>query len=483
QKLLGDKEGLVQSLTVIGAVYVDRKEYQRSLAIFHESVNYSTELANLNGIIVGNINLGEVYLHLNKPDSSLYFYKNALKLSIETQDFPSEGISNNGIGNAYIKLGLYKQALPFNQKANKLSKEIGNKVLEFESAKSLGIIYEKLNNPVKALAYYKSTLALKDSIFNEENARKTHKIGFDYLLEKKQNEIALLKKDKSIQEAKNDWNRLFTFVLIFIIAALSLFAFFINKYRLKEKSAKDLIWKQKVEIEKQAKNLEDLNLIKNKTLSILSHDLRNPVASLTNVVELMDENVLSEEDFNSLRSNFRTQLKSLNILLDNTLNWAKSQMTGEIKPNKSTVFVNDIIKQNIDLFTQSCTTKEIIIKTILHENLSVNVDKNHLDIVVRNILSNAIKFTKPGGQVLVQTRNENNKILIEIKDSGIGMSKEQLNNLFTNGQKQGNYGTAGESGTGIGLILSHDYIQRNAGELIVTSKLGEGTSFIISLPA
>lgn len=483
QKAIGDKEGLVQSLTALGAVHVERQEFQKSRNIFNESLKYATESSNLNGVIVACINLGEVYGHLNKPDSSMEFYKKALKLAIETGDYPSEGISNNGIGNAFIKMGLYKQALPYNQKANMSSKLMGNKLLEFESSKSLGIIHEKLNNSIKALEYYKRTLALKDSIFNEENARKTHQIAFNYLLEKKQNEITLLEKDKSIQEARNDWNRLFTLFLIIIIAALAFFAYNINKFRLKEKSAKDLIWKQKNEIEKQAKNLESLNNIKNKTLSILSHDLRNPVASLTNVVELMDENVLSEEDFKNIRSNFRSQLKSLNLLLDNTLNWAKSQMIGEIMPNKSNVAINEIILQNLALFAQTTTQKEISIIPNLQENLKVNVDKNHIDIVIRNILSNAIKFTKPGGKVWVQSKLENNKIVVEIKDNGIGMSEVQLSNLFSNATKQGNYGTAGETGTGIGLILSNDYITRNSGELIVWSKLGEGTTFCISLPA
>lgn len=482
QKAIGDIEGLVQSLTALGAVCVERNEYQKSIAIFYESLKYASELADLNGIIITNINLGEVYLEINKSDSSLYFYNRALKLALQMGDLPSESVSSNGIGNALIKLGQFNKALPYNLKANQYSVKIGNKLLEFESAKSLGIIYENLNNPIKALYYYKRTLALKDSIYNEENARKTHKIGFDYLLEKKQNEIALLEKDKSIQDAKNERNSLLTFILVFIIVALLVFAFFINKYRLQELNAKKLIMSQKSEIEVQAANLEALHLVKNKTFSILSHDLKNPISSLTSVVELMDEKILSEEDFVNLRVSFRSQLKSLNILLDNTLNWAKSQMTGEIKPNKTMVNIIDLVLQNFELFKQNALQKEITLTQSVDPTLVALVDKNHLDIVIRNIVFNAIKFTKPGGQVSVQTEITPTFLNIKITDNGIGMSKDQINNLFSVAKVKGNFGTGGESGAGIGLLLSHDFIKKNGGELEVFSEENKGTTFVISLP-
>jgi signal transduction histidine kinase len=196
----------------------------------------------------------------------------------------------------------------------------------------------------------------------------------------------------------------------------------------------------------------------------------------------MDEDILSEADFNRLRDSFRSQLKSLNILLDNTLNWAKSQMTGEIKMNKSHVNVHELILQNFELFKQVAFQKEIKLNHTVAENLSCFVDKIHLDIIIRNIISNAIKFTEKQGEILVQTEETTDFLNIDIIDNGIGMTKDQLSKLFSITQEQGNYGTAGESGAGIGLLLSNDFILKNGGKISVSSELKKGTKFTISLP-
>ncbi|MDP3928000.1 MAG: tetratricopeptide repeat-containing sensor histidine kinase [Bacteroidota bacterium] len=482
QMTLGDKEGLIQSIIALGAIWVDKKEYRQGLQYFFEAKTYAKELGNQNSEIVCQINIAEVYNKIRKHDSAMFYFQAALDNSIATGDFPSIAIANSGIGSTYNYLKQYKQGIIYLEKGYSQAKSYGIKQAEFESAKNLAEAYSKINNLAKSVFYYEQTLLLKDSLFSEENARKTHEISFNYLLEKKQNEIALLEKDKSIQEAENDWNKLVTFSLIFIIAALLLIAYVMNQYRLKEVSAKEVILNQKNEIEIQANNLEALNQVKNKTFSILSHDLKNPIASLTNVVELMDEEVLSESDFNLLRSSFRSQLKSLNILLDNTLNWAKSQMIGEVKPNKTTLKIHPLVRQNFELFKQNAQQKNIQLVNQVSEEIEALADKNHLDIVIRNILFNAIKFTKEGGQVLVQTEEDDTALNIQIIDTGVGMTDKQLERLFSKAQVQGNYGTSGETGAGIGLILSNDYIQLNGGKLSVRSELNKGTTFIITLP-
>ena len=482
QKLIGDKEGMVQSLIALGGVLADKKQYLNCLNNFTSSLAYSKQTGNLNGEIVSYLNLGETYNYLNKLDSALHFFEFALKLSKKCGDLPSEAIAHNGIGKVLTSIGNVNLGIASLEKGYTIGKTIGNKQIEFESAKSLAFAYESTKNLTKSLFFFKQTLKLKDSIFNEEIVRKTNQIGFNYMLEKKQNEITILEKDRTLQQVKDDKTRLLSFALIIIIVALVVFLQVLNQYRLKEIAAKDLILKQKLEIEVQAAHLEVLNLVKNKTFSILSHDLKSPIASLTSVVELMDEDILSEADFNRLRNSFRGQLKSLNILLDNTLNWAKSQMTGEIKLNKSRVNVHELILQNFELFKQVAFQKEINLNHTVAENLSCFVDKNHLDIIIRNILSNAIKFTEKQGEILVQTEETTDFLNIDIIDNGIGMTKDQLSKLFSIAQEQGNYGTAGESGTGIGLLLSNDFILKNGGKIIVSSELNKGTKFTISLP-
>ncbi len=482
QLIIGDKEGLIQSLIAIGGVLVDKGQYAKGFRNFTQSLKHAKECGNVNGEIISYINLAEVYSHYLNYDSAMYLYHAALNLAVKSGDLPNEAISNVGLGKSFVLKGSYAKSIPFLEKGFKLAKEIGNRQFEFEATKGLALAYEKIGILPRSLFFYKKSLALKDSIFSEENARKMHEIGFNYMLEKKQNEIILLEKDRSIQQAKSDWNRLLTLALIIIIAVLILFMYYINFYRLEEVKAKELILKQKSEIEIQAAHLEELNLLKNKTFSILSHDLKNPISSLTNVVELMDEEVLSEADFNKLRSSFRSQLKSLNILLDNTLNWAKSQMNGEVKTIKVQVNILQLVIQNFDLFKQFADQKNITLIHDIPQNHNSFIDQNHLDIAIRNIIYNAIKFTHPGGQVMVKSEDANTCINLKIVDTGIGMSSAQISSLFISDTVQGNFGTSGENGAGIGLILSNDFITKNGGKLSVSSEINSGTQFMITLP-
>ncbi|MCF8253173.1 MAG: HAMP domain-containing histidine kinase, partial [Bacteroidia bacterium] len=352
----------------------------------------------------------------------------------------------------------------------------------YEGAMYLADAYEKIGNTEKEIYYLKQSIRYRDSLFSEEARNKTYEIEFNYMLEKKQNEIALLEKDKAIQKVKSNFQVLLTSGLVVVVCILILFIFFINKFRVKEKEAKGFILKQKNEIEEQRLSLEELNLYKDKTFSILSHDLRSPISSLTNVLELMDQELLSEEDFILVRSSFIGQLKAINLLLDNTLHWSKSQMSGEHLPNREKVQLLTIVERNFELFKQNVEQKEINLKTDFADDFTVFVDPNHLDIILRNLIFNAIKFTPNFGNILVKGFLQNNSVIIQVEDTGIGMNKEILDTLFTYKNKQGSFGTNGERGAGIGLILTRDFIERNQGELTLESKENVGTTFTVTFP-
>ncbi|MEN9457600.1 MAG: hypothetical protein RL135_161, partial [Bacteroidota bacterium] len=268
-----------------------------------------------------------------------------------------------------------------------------------------------------------------------------------------------------------------------LIGLLILFIYFINYKRVKEKEIKELITIQKDEIEAQAIHLNELNLFKTKTFSILSHDLRGPISSFSTIFDLLDNNDLNEEEFKMLIDKLRIQLKSINILLDNTLNWSKTQMKGELWPQKEVVKVVDFVDRNFNLFEYNATKKQILLEKEIGNETAVFVDPNHLDIILRNIIFNAIKFTKVGGKVLVKVlKLETNQVEIMVIDNGVGMKPECVKDLFTYKNQYGNYGTGGEPGAGIGLILTKDFIDRNGGELKVESIEGVGTTFAITFP-
>ncbi|OYU97532.1 MAG: hypothetical protein CFE21_04360 [Bacteroidetes bacterium B1(2017)] len=482
QESIGDKEGMIQSSVALGGVCVLRKKYQQALSYFTNALAYSRQINSLDGESVALTNLGETYNLLKKSDLAIDCFNKAIKTCQQYGDLQGIAICELGIGQALVDKNQDKEGIIHLEKGFRIAKEIQNKIHIYEGAKCLADAYAKINNLAKENAFLKVYLSYKDSIFNDETSRKSHQIEFNYLLEKKQNEITLLEKDKSIQQAKHNFQQLLLIGLASVILLLVLFLFFINRFRLKETHAKKLILKQKQELEAQAIDLKELNIYKDKTFSILSHDLKNPVSNLTNFVELLDQEVLTESDFAMARVTFRKQLKSINLLLDNTLSWAKTQMAGELKPVKEHTLIALLVQRNFDLFKQQAEDKSIQLSKDVPETVSAWVDPNHLDCILRNILFNAIKFTPNNGQVHVISFVKESMVYVQIKDTGLGMNKEDLANLFTYKMKQGNYGTNGERGAGIGLILCKDFVDRNNGTIEVKSELNVGTTFTVGFP-
>jgi signal transduction histidine kinase len=483
QLILGDYDGIMQSSIALGGVCFQKREFRKAINYF----NFAKEKAkNQNNLIFGYstalVNLGEVYNEINLPDSAMLFYNEALRIIEPNEEIRGIAFCEIGIGRSLLLKNKVKEAIVRLKKGYDIALSHHSKLHILKGAKYLAEAHEKERNFKQSNEYLHKYILYNDSIFNEESEQRSHKLEFNYILEKKQNEIALLEKDKAIQKARNDFQRLLLIGLFLTIILLVVFIYYVNRYRVKEVKAKELIVQQKLEIEKQAQNLESLNGFKNKTFSILSHDLRSPISSLTHVLDLIDQDIMSEEDFIELKQNFRAQLKSINILLDNTLNWAKSQMDGELNPVKSNVNIDLLVERNFDLSQQNISDKSIQIKKEIDSDLTAWVDTNHLDIILRNIIFNAIKFTNKNGQVTVKVRKENDRTIIQIIDTGKGMNKDVLDNLFTYNIQPSSYGTIGERGAGIGLILTKDCIDRNNGTISVQSQINIGTTFTISFP-
>jgi signal transduction histidine kinase len=241
-------------------------------------------------------------------------------------------------------------------------------------------------------------------------------------------------------------------------------------------------FRNKNELDIEIKKVDELNKVKNKLFSIISHDLRGPIVSLKGILGLYQKGAVSEEEFKQLTHNLESDLNSSSNLLDNLLAWSKSQLQGlEIK--KSPINLNEELFTLGKLFGSQLKSKGIALDISITENQSIIADKETILIVFRNIISNAIKFTPLGGNITITSNKRNNKIIdIDIKDSGVGIPPEKLNQLFQI-NKDNLIGTSSASGAGIGLLLVKEFVELNNGEVSVESSISDGTSFIVSLPA
>src|SRR5450432_2664515 len=240
------------------------------------------------------------------------------------------------------------------------------------------------------------------------------------------------------------------------------------------------IEKQKAEIEQKAIELSELNSLKNKLFSVISHDLKTPMYALRNLFRSMQQMDVSGREIKAMIPDVVTDLNYTTGLMENLLHWVKSQMnSSSFSPGE--LNMDDIINEAINVHQLQATTKKIFIIREMDESLSVFADRDMVTLVLRNLLSNAIKFTPEKGKIIIRVNNETPFCRVSVIDNGIGMDQEGLARIQDNSYYSTN-GTAKESGTGLGLMLCRDFLSKNGGTLMIESEPGHGSVFSFTLP-
>ena len=236
-------------------------------------------------------------------------------------------------------------------------------------------------------------------------------------------------------------------------------------------------------LKKSEAQLRELNATKDKFFNIVAHDLKNPFTSLLGSTELLFENIhkMDSEQIKKLALILNDSAKSGYAILQNLLDWSRSQ-TGLIKYNPENVNLKNLVDENISNLELFSTNKKIKLKSVIKNDIYIFVDKNMINTIIRNLLSNAVKFTPIGGKVEVSSVIDSKNITIKVKDSGIGISEDNLNKLFRIDIKYTRPGTEKEQGTGLGLKLSKEFVEMQGGKIWVKSKENIGSTFMFSIP-
>ncbi len=229
--------------------------------------------------------------------------------------------------------------------------------------------------------------------------------------------------------------------------------------------------------------LTQMNSVKDKFFSIIAHDLKNPLSVFHGITSFLkfrlDE--LSQEEISDSIDDLYSSAEKLLSLLDNLLDWARSQ-TGRMEFNPELVDLYEITLTIEYLFKENAKKKGLTIKNEITPEFYISADRNMLSTIIRNLVSNSIKFTDSGGFVSVSALKNKNELVIFVADTGIGMEESIKNKLFDLGQKISTKGTRAESGTGIGLVMVKEFIDRHNGTIEVESSIGKGTTFKIVIP-
>ena len=230
----------------------------------------------------------------------------------------------------------------------------------------------------------------------------------------------------------------------------------------------------------QSEQLLGMNKLKDRLFSIIAHDLRGPLINLNDIIKMLNEGMITEEEFKSFVPQLSKNIGYTTGLLENLLFWSKSQLQGEVvKP----VYFNlkEISVNILHLFENTIHEKDILIENNIQLSCKVYADKDMIQLVVRNLISNAVKFSKRGGSIKLTTRTEENYTNLCVTDTGVGISETDQKKFFEQ-ETFTTRGTDNEQGTGLGLLLCKDFIEKNGGSIWVESEIGKGSKFCVRIP-
>ncbi len=230
----------------------------------------------------------------------------------------------------------------------------------------------------------------------------------------------------------------------------------------------------------QASKLEELNILKDKLLSIIAHDLRSPLTNIKQMVEMIESGMITEKELKFLIPRLSKNVQYTSELLENLLYWSKSQLKG-LDIQFDTFNIETIIRNNIALAETTAANKKISIKADLKIQLIVYADKSMVDLVLRNLMSNAVKFSLEQSEIVVGAKYVEDEVIVYVEDQGVGMTHDVIERLFTN-DNQSTVGTQNEKGAGLGLMICRDFIAKNGGMIWAESEVGKGSTFYFTLP-
>lgn len=389
----------------------------------------------------------------------------------------------NLIGMLQIEQMKYQQALSHLQQALNIGEMRNDKKIIRDSYENLYACYSALKDYEQALKYKDLYVAISDFIYGEENERRMAELQTRFEISEKEREIELLKidnelRDLAIQKQTNFRNFLITGMVLLIIILLLI----VYLYRNNRQNNQQLRHTNKT-IHQQNQELQELNATKDKFFSIISHDLKSPLNSLTAFSGLLinHADALSREEIQMLATDLDKSLKNLLSLLENLLEWSRAQ-TNQMEVEPEALPLRELVQANVDLLQKMADNKKIRIHTNVPLSTTAMAGRNQLNAVLRNLISNAVKFTETGGRVTISAVEWKDMVEVSVQDTGVGISKNVMDKLFRIEHKHSSNGTANEKGTGLGLMLCKEFIEQHGGQLSVDSKEGIGSTFRFTVP-
>ncbi len=472
----------------VGNIYLRQGNLHKANEFFNKSLKMYRELDNKAGEASTLYLLGNISDKQDDAEQALVYYQQSADIAKTLKSQPMQATAELAIAHNYAKLKLYQKAITSYQNAIKLAKQLDMKIELEEAYRGISLAYSSIKQQQKATTFGELSRELKDSLYNDSSLKKLADLQLIYETEKKQQQIELLSKEQQLKEfeltRERDMQKFWRYAMIalgFVIVVLIYFSVQNSRIAKNLRKQKNELEISNREIIAQKEQLNQLNNVKDRFFSIISHDLRNNLTAMKLYFDLISNPDYKPADHKEITKQISGSVENTIDLLENLLVWASAQIKG-VPIHIRQLSLHSLIEQNISLLAGTSHQKNIQTNNLVNENITALGDIDMINLVLRNLISNAIKFTHENGSINISCNSNENIRVVCVKDNGIGISKENLAKLFDAHLHPTTKGTGNEKGTGLGLMLCKDFIERNNGKIWVESEKNKGTSFYFSLP-
>ena len=472
----------------IGEVMLAQDDYNHAIAYLIKANNVAKKQHDKDGLSSVYTDLGLCYAHKKQFEKAIKYLDTSLWIAVKYKIVYNQGYAMSGYATVYNMQKQYAKAYPYALKAENLALKLGNLSVRADAALELNKTLAGLGKIDEAYHFLNEYITLKNGLKNNESIQKLTSYNYELSFSVKQRLAAQQQQEKDLlYQQKIRMSRLTGLVFLILVIAMIVIAciYYVEKRKQQRinrllKIKNTLVSEQKTDLDTQAHKLNDLNTLKDRLIAILAHDLRAPLSTLRGLFNLLQDDTISHEEVLDMIPSVIKKLDYTSDFLDTLLFWINSQMENFTRGVKD-FSIRELMNKESENLIEQAAQKHIRFIVNVEDDITGNADPDSVRIVIRNLITNAIKFCKENDTIEISAQNKGGDVLISVKDTGVGMTPAQLKKLFK-GKMDSRIGTHKESGTGMGLLFCKDLIEKCNGTIWASSKLNVGSVFSFTIP-
>jgi len=485
----GFKSGLASNYLNLGLTFDSFQQRDSALYYFKLSEKIRLEIGDVGGHAMVHNALGQLNLRNGDIEAAKDAFLETIRISNEHKIYPGLFYGNSGLGKAYFKSGAYNGAKKYFGKALDTAEDLDSKVMIADSHKSLYELEREIGDFKAALNHFEAYSSYSDSIRMKESENEFAELKTLYETDLAHTENKLLKANQASQNAEIKRQQIASFglwSLLGLVLVITLILY-IGYTRRSKSLKKEAALRQELQthyntVQRQKEELNELNDLKDKIFSVLGHDLKAPLTSISSLINLMNSGDIEPDEFATLTQHLDKETKAGLISLQDILVWSQAK-AGNGKIDIEKLSVSSVVNECLKNSQRQIENKELQVSTNWDHAQSIQADKNQFKSIAFNLISNAIKFSPKGGKIIVRTFKDSIGGYFTVRNEGEGISEELISKINNSHKVISKRGTQGEKGTGVGLRIVSDFAELHGGYLKFRAVETGGTEVEVFFPS